>query len=255
MGDTDRGTRLTALMGDIRRADRVVAFTGAGVSTASGIPDFRGESGLWERYDPQQFHIRAFERDPESFWETMIGVYEEAFGVDPEPNPAHEALAEMERAGVLEGVVTQNADQLHQKAGTENVIELHGNLKEAVCQSCNQREPLSECIDRARERTLPPHCRVCDGTLKPNGVLFGEQLPEYALYRAHALAEKADVFLAAGSSLTVEPAASLPRTAADRGATLAIVNLDSTSAYSTADYTFHADATEVLPRLADELTE
>jgi NAD-dependent deacetylase len=255
MGDTDRGTRLTALTGDIRRADRVVAFTGAGVSTASGIPDFRGESGLWERYDPQQFHIRAFERDPESFWETMVGVYEEAFGVDPEPTPAHEALAEMERAGVLEGVVTQNADQLHQKAGTENVIELHGNLKEAVCQSCNQREPLSECIDRARERTLPPHCRVCDGTLKPNGVLFGEQLPEYALYRAHALAEKADVFLAAGSSLTVEPAASLPRTAADRGATLAIVNLDSTSAYSTADYTFHADATEVLPRLADELTE
>jgi NAD-dependent deacetylase len=255
MSDTDRGDRLTALTTDIRRADRVVAFTGAGVSTASGIPDFRGESGLWERYDPKQFHIRAFERDPESFWETMVGVYEEAFSVDPEPNPAHEALAEMEHAGVLEGVITQNADRLHQKAGSENVIELHGNLQEAVCQSCKQREPLSESIDRARERDLPPRCRDCDGTLKPDGVLFGEQLPEYALFRAHALAEKADVFLAAGSSLRVEPAANLPKTAAARGATLAIMNLDYTLADSTADYTFRADVTEVLPRLADELTE
>ncbi|MFT4921250.1 MAG: NAD-dependent deacetylase [Halobacteriales archaeon] len=255
MGDTDRGTHVTALAGDIRRADRVVAFTGAGVSTASGIPDFRGESGLWERYDPEQFHIRAFERDPGSFWETMVGVYEEAFGVDAEPNPAHEALAEMERAGVLEGVVTQNADRLHQQAGTENVIELHGNLREAVCQSCAQREPLSESIDRAREGDLPPRCRDCGGVVKPAGVLFGEQLPEHALYRAHALAEKADVFLAAGSSLSVEPAASLPTTAADRGATLAIVNLDPTPVDANADYTFRADVTEVLPRLADELTE
>lgn len=157
MVNKEQCEQFRALVQDIRAADRVVAFTGAGVSTASGIPDFRGESGLWERYDPQQFHIRAFERDPASFWETMRAVHEEAFGIDPEPNAAHEALADIERAGYLAGVITQNADGLHQKACNEEVIELHGNLQEAVCQSCKRHEPLSKSISRTREgRFRPP---------------------------------------------------------------------------------------------------
>ncbi len=247
--------QILSLAQEIQSANRVVGFTGAGVSTASGIPDFRSEAGLWEQYDPRTFHISSFKRDPASFWETMVKVHEEFFGVDPEPNSAHQALAEMNHAGQLDEIVTQNADQLHQKAGNEEVIELHGNLKETVCQSCRQREPIQKSIRRGRDGNLPPRCRQCESVLKPNGVLFGERLPRHALYQAHSLAEKADVFLVAGSSLTVEPAASLPGKAADHGAILAIVNLDATPADPEADYTFREDVTEVLPRLAHEISE
>lgn len=241
--------RIERLADEIRDAGRLVAFTGAGVSTASGIPDFRSEDGIWQTHDPERFHIREFERDPGGFWERMLAVYDEAFEGDPQPNPAHRALATLEAEGTLDAVITQNADRLHQRAGSEEVIELHGNLQRVICRSCGNREPLETARERAEAGELPPECE-CGSPLKPDGILFGEGLPEHALYRAHALAERSDVFVVAGSSLTVEPAASLPETAADRGATLAVVNLDPTPLDDRADYVFEADVTTVLPELA-----
>ena len=237
----------------IADSDDVVALSGAGVSTASGIPDFRGEDGLWEQHDPMDFHIDRFRADPDGFWADRVALqgvlYEDGVG----PNPAHHALADLEDAGYLDTLVTQNIDGLHQEAGSEDVIEIHGSAARVVCQDCSRRFDADPAMDHARNGDLPPTCGECDGTLKPDTVLFGEQLPEHALLRSHAAAESADLFLVVGSSLTVEPAASLPREAAQRGATLVVNNLDSTPLSDRAEYDFRADVTDVLPRVRDEL--
>lgn len=196
---------------------------------------------------------RAFRADPAAFWEELLAIHDGAFAGDPEPNAAHRAFAGLERQGYLGAIVTQNADELHQDAGAGEVIELHGNTETVVRQSCRQREAIDDAIARAEDGELPPECGARGGVLEPDGVLFGEQLPEHALFRAHPLAEKSDVFLVAGSPLTVEPAASLPETAADRGATLAIVNLDPTPHDELADYVFRENVTTVLPRLVDAI--
>jgi NAD-dependent deacetylase len=240
----------------VREADSVVALTGAGVSTASGIPDFRGEDGLWNRYDPGDFHIRRFESDPADFWEQQLVLHADVFeSVDPEPNAAHEALADLEAAGHIDRVVTQNVDGLHAAAGSEDVIRLHGTTERVVCQHCRQRYDADPVRERAAAGELPPRCDACDGVLKPDTVLFGEQLPEHALMRAHALAQNADAFLAVGSSLTVEPAASLPEAAHTRGASLFVVNHDRTPLSAEADAHFRADVTDALPALRDRVLE
>ncbi|WP_424019228.1 SIR2 family NAD-dependent protein deacylase [Halorientalis pallida] len=240
----------------IRDAESVVALTGAGVSTASGIPDFRGEDGIWERHDPMDFHIDRFRADPGGFWRDRVQLQASAFDDgNVAPNAAHEALAALESAGHLDTVVTQNIDGLHQDAGSEDVIEIHGSAARVVCRDCSQRFDAEPAMERARDGDLPPTCDDCDGTLKPDTVLFGEQLPEHALMQSQARAENADVFLAVGSSLTVEPAASLPRVAAERGATLVLVNLESTPLSDRADYDFRADVTEALPELRRAVEE
>jgi NAD-dependent deacetylase len=233
-----------------------VAFTGAGVSTASGIPDFRGEGGLWERHDPSKFHVSEFKRDPESFWETMEEVRREAFErTDPEPNPAHDALTRMYASGLLEAVITQNVDGLHQESGIPDdaVIELHGNAERVACESCGWRTDADVAVERA-EDGFPPVCGSCGDPMKPDTVLFGESLPEGALYRARELARRADVVLVAGSSLTVEPAASIPRIANGHRTTVAVVNFDQTPASVSPDYEFNDDVTEVVPAIADMVT-
>lgn len=235
----------------VRAADTAVALTGAGVSTASGIPDFRSEDGLWAEHDPMDFHISRFESDPEGFWADRMAVVEELFADEVRPNPAHEALADLEQADHLDAVVTQNIDGLHQAAGSEEVVEVHGNGERVVCRNCSWRGGLKPVRERVESGELPPRCERCGGVLKPDTVLFGEPLPEHALFRAHALAEQADAFLVVGSSLTVEPAASLPQTAGDNGATLLIANLDRTPLSGRAEYDFRADVTDVLPRLRD----
>lgn len=235
----------------IHEADSTVAMTGAGVSTASGIPDFRGDDGLWETHDPADFHITRFERNPEEFWHDRLGLYEDIHSNGTiEPNAAHEALADLESRDMLEAVITQNIDGLHEDAGSEDIIEIHGSSERVVCRDCGRRMDAAPVRERVRDGETPPRCRACDGVLKPDIVLFGEQLPDHALYKAHALAEKADVFLVAGSSLTVEPAASLPATADDHGATIIIVNLDRTPLSGRAEYDFRADVTDALPRLS-----
>lgn len=247
--------RIEQFARDIRAADRAVAFTGAGISTPSGIPDFRSDGGIWEQYDTREFHIRSFDRDPVAFWERMLDLYQHSYEGDPDPNAAHTALATLEERNFLDRVITQNADGLHQEAGSGDVVELHGNLQQMVCLSCRRREPLENALELGADGDLPPVCDQCGEPMKPDGVLFGEQLPKHELYQSHALAQKSDVFVVVGSSLTVEPAASLPAVAADHGATLAIINLDPTPLDDRATYTFHEDVTTVLPALVDNLAE
>ncbi|WP_336343527.1 NAD-dependent deacylase [Halalkalicoccus ordinarius] len=244
---------LDRLASAIRRADSTVALTGAGVSTASGIPDFRGESGIWgTRFDPADFRIGRFRSDPAGFWTDRLDLHEAMFPGEVEPNPAHEALAELESAGRLDAVITQNTDGLHQRAGSERVLELHGNARRVVCMDCERKSDAAPVRERVRDGERPPRCE-CGGLLKPDVVLFGESLPEAILADARRRASESDVFLAIGSSLSVEPAASLPRAASRRG-TLAILNLDPTPHDSLAAVVVRADVTEALPALVERLS-
>jgi NAD-dependent deacetylase len=211
------------LAGLLREASSVVALTGAGISVPSGIPDFRSPgTGLWEKVDPMEVaHIDAWRRDPERFWHFYGDRFQSLR--DKQPNAAHAALVELERRGVLDAVVTQNIDMLHRKAGTRELIEVHGTIEHSSCLSCGGRVALDEV--RARQAAAPdgvPRCE-CSRPLKPDVVLFGEMLSEEALDRAGRLAAEADVLLCVGSSLEVYPIAQLPQITLARGGRVAIV--------------------------------
>ena len=225
-----------------------VALTGAGVSTASGIPDFRSPGGLWERYDPSLFYIEVFHERPDYVWNLYAGLVRELW--DKKPNPAHEALAKLEEAGYLAAVITQNIDGLHQKAGSRNVIEVHGNAYRARCVSCGSVYPISEALSMLAEGR-PPRCSRCGGLLKPDVVFFGEPLPRRAWMEAVRLASTSRVFLVAGSSLVVGPANMLPVYASRNGARLIIVNLTRTPLDGDADIVVRGRVEEVLPRIAE----
>ncbi|WP_224335904.1 Sir2 family NAD-dependent protein deacetylase [Haloprofundus halobius] len=244
--------RLASLAAELRDADTAVALTGAGISVPSGIPPFRGDGGIWgDQFDPAAFHISRFERDPAGFWTDRLELHDAMRPSGVEPNVAHEALATLERVGFLDAVVTQNTDGLHAEAGSRRIVELHGNAERVVCRRCGGKAAAGPVRERVRDGENPPYCD-CGGVYKPDVVLFGEQLDRETLADARALAEESDVFLAIGSSLQVEPAASLPATAA-RAGTLTVVNLDETPRDGLADYVFRADVTEVLPALVRTL--
>jgi NAD-dependent deacetylase len=243
--------RAADLLGE---AGTAVAFTGAGVSTASGIPDFRSDGGIWDRWDPMEFHVRRFERDPDGFWTDRAELVAEVYD-DPEPNAAHRALADLERSGHLDRVVTQNVDGLHARAGSEDVLEIHGTGDRVVCRACDRRddaEPYYEAVRRG-ELEGAPRCCECDGLLKPDVVLFGEPLPEGTFEHARRLARGADCLLVVGSSLTVEPAASLPARTLESGGDVVVVNLERTPVSDRATVDLRADVTEALPALRDAL--
>jgi NAD-dependent deacetylase len=207
----------------MRSAESVVALTGAGISVPSGIPDFRSPgTGLWEDVDPMEVaHIDAWRRDPERFWR----FYGERFATlgDKEPNDAHRALVTLERAGRLDAVITQNIDRLHRRAGTAELVEVHGSIERALCLTCGAEEALEETLRRiAADPAGVPRCD-CGAPLKPGVVLFGEWLPEGALERAHALAAAADLLLCVGSSLEVQPVAQLPSVTRMNGGQVAIL--------------------------------
>jgi NAD-dependent deacetylase len=208
--------RLAELLG---RSRRTVVLTGAGVSVPSGIPDFRTpETGLWANVDPMAVaHIDVFEREPERFWSYYRPRFQ-SLG-DKEPNRAHEALAELERRGLVEGVITQNIDRLHRAAGSENVIEVHGSIETSSCTACGTAFGLDE-VEGLFDRRGVAICSACGGAVKPDVVLFGELLPEEAMARATELAEAADLMLCVGSSLVVHPVAGLPRLTLDNGGRL-----------------------------------
>ncbi len=218
-----------------------VVLTGAGVSTESGIPDFRSASGIWAHYDPMEYAtIDAFRRNPEKVWDfysKRLGVLTEA-----RPNPAHQALAELERRGLVEAVITQNVDRLHERAGSTNVVEVHGSLRTSSCLECGHSEP----FDRVVELLPVPHCQRCGAVLKPDVVMFGELLPDEAIDRAFELARGAGLFLVVGSSLEVYPVAGLPEEAVAGGAALAIVNRGETPYDGRAALTVDASAGETL---------
>jgi NAD-dependent deacetylase len=230
------------------RARRAVALTGAGVSTESGLPDFRSAEGLWAGLDPAAVASRtALDRDPEAFY----AFYRQRLARlgDATPNPAHHALAAMERAGRLRTLVTQNVDGLHQAAGSARVIELHGNLREAACSECGRVQPIGVLVEALDGGRLP-RCARCDGLLTPNVVLFEDLMPADAWRRAVLAARAADVLLVVGSSLQVTPAAFLPRETLDRGGALVIVNREPTPYDPRAAAVVHGDAGRVLPEIA-----
>lgn len=242
---------LLALFAD---ADRAVALTGAGISTPSGIPDFRGEDGIWNgAFDPDAFHRRRFEADPAGFWADRVELRDRLFRGEVHPNAAHEALVSLERAGGLEALITQNTDGLHAAAGSRAVIELHGNASRVACERCGRRWPAEPAVERARGGERPPTCRACDGVLKPDVVLFGEPLPDGAISRARELVTGCDLLVAIGTSLQVEPAASLPIRAREAGASVAVLNLGPTPVDGRADVVLREDVTAVLPAVAERL--
>ncbi|MBN1880630.1 MAG: NAD-dependent deacylase [Deltaproteobacteria bacterium] len=197
---------------DIFNARHVVVLTGAGISTESGIPDFRSPGGLWEKYDPMEFLYDRFLADPKRIWEMSLEMKKngDLDMAQAKPNPAHLALAELERMGHIKCVITQNVDNLHQKAGSMDVIEFHGNMLWAKCIKCDIRYPLEEVEKKLDKHELPPRCEKCSGILKPDAVFFGESIPSASLYRSISEAKMADVMIVAGTSAVVYPAAELP---------------------------------------------
>jgi NAD-dependent deacetylase len=221
----------------IVEAQPCVVLTGAGVSTESGIPDFRSRTGIWREYDPMEYAtIDAFRRDPAKVWD----FYSKRLGIlaDAKPNAAHLALAELERRGLVEAIVTQNVDRLHEEAGSVQVIEVHGSIRTASCLVCGHREPFERVVE-----LLPvPACERCGEVLKPDVVMFGELLPEGTMERATELALGAGLVLVVGSSLEVYPVAEL----ANLAGRLAIVNMGQTPYHEQAELTIDAPAGETL---------
>jgi len=220
--DFGPSAEVVRLAGLIRESACTVALTGAGVSVPSGIPDFRTpETGLWANVDPMEVaHIDVFERDPARFWSYYRPRFQ-SLG-DKRPNAAHEALAELEQRGLIEGVITQNIDRLHRVAGSRNVVEVHGSIETSSCRHCAASYGLDE-VDALFDSDGVAFCAACGGPVKPDVVLFGEMLPESAMVQAQRLAERAELMLCVGSSLAVYPVASLPGVTLDHGGRLAIV--------------------------------
>ncbi len=216
--------------GLIINAKRVVIFTGAGISTESGIPDFRSPGGIWERFDPDDFTYQKFVANPESRRKQWRMLREGGLTTEAKPNPAHYAIAELDRLARLDCVITQNVDNLHQKAGvpSNKVFELHGNMQWAICLSCGKRYPFEQVKARLDKGEEIPDCEACHGILKPDAVFFGESLPEKVLREATYHSSKCDLFIVIGSTLVVYPAAYMPTYAVDSGAKLVIINLSST---------------------------
>ena len=234
----------------IRNAHRVIAFTGAGISVESGVPPFRGENGIWANHDPSCLDLKVFNASPETAWNELKVIFYDHFSI-AKPNAAHLALAEMEKAGYLQGVITQNIDYLHQKAGSKNVIEFHGSSQRLVCQTCGQSRQADE-VDWAK---LPPRCADCNKVLKPDFVFFGESIP--ALAHKHSSSETimADVWLVIGTTGEVMPAASLPVDAKRNGKTIIEVNVcPSNYTSEVTDIYLEGKATEVLEALMKALS-
>jgi NAD-dependent deacetylase len=241
--ETTGAVRLAEL---IRGAERAVVLTGAGVSVPSGIPDFRTPGkGIWEKVNPMEVaHIDAFRTNPDRFWQ----FYSDRFAslVDKRPNPAHEAIAELERRGHVRGVITQNVDRLHRMAGSERVIEVHGSIENCVCLECGGRVGLERVVEIISAHPGAPECAACIQPLKPDVVLFGEMLPVEALSEAHALAAEADLMLCVGSSLEVFPVASLPGVTLEAGGRVAIVTAGPTAYDAEAELKLSGDVAEEL---------
>ncbi len=241
----------------IINAKRVVVFTGAGVSTESGIPDFRSPGGIWERFDPEDFTYQKFVRDPETRkkqWQMLRGG---DLATEPKPNPAHYAIAELDKLGKLDCVITQNVDNLHHGAGVpdDRVFELHGNMQWVVCLSCGRRYPIEQIRARLDESEESPDCEACHGILKPDAVFFGEALPEKVLREATYHSSHCALFIVIGSTLIVYPAAYMPIYAVESGAKLVIINLSSTPMDKQAAVLLRAKAGETMPGIVKRVRE
>lgn len=242
----------------IGKARKIVAFTGAGVSTESGIPDFRSPGGIWEKYQPVYFDdFLTSDTARREYWQHSRAAY--PLVRDAKPNPAHLALYELERRGKLTAIITQNIDHLHHKAGNspEKIIEIHGTVAHAVCLDCQKtydRDVLQIELERAAE-IVAPRCQACGGLLKDATVSFGQPMPEKEMATANQLAGTCDLMILLGSSLVVYPAAYLPQQAYQAGASLIIINLAPTSFDDLAKVTILAKAGEALPRIVAQVRQ
>ena len=233
----------------LRKSKFTTAYTGAGISVESGIPPFRGEGGLWTKYDPNLLDIDHFIQDPLRAWEIIKEIYYSHFG-SAKPNKAHLVLAEMEQRGLLGRTITQNIDNLHQEAGCKNVFDFHGNSKRLVCLSCHTYYAVTDVnLDH-----LPPVCRQCGGLLKPDYVFFGESIPQIPLSAAYEAAKISDVFLIIGTTGEVMPANQFPLIAKENGATIIEVNPhESNYTSAVTDIFLQGKATEMMELLAEAL--
>lgn len=236
--------RVETLAALVQEHQPCVVLTGAGISTESGIPDFRSPTGIWAEYDPMEYAtIEAFRRDPLKVWEFYALRFEAL--TRAEPNPGHLALAALERRGLVQSLITQNIDGLHDRAGSQDVVEVHGSIRTARCLECGERVPLDQVVSALREAPAP-QCPSCGSILKPDVVMFGELLPVEAIDRAFELAHGAGLLLVVGSSLEVHPVAALPEEAVAAGAKLAIVNRGPTPVDHLASTRIEAGAGETL---------
>lgn len=251
----DAGTRLSLERAAelLREARHGLAMTGAGVSAESGIPTFRGQGGLWTRYDPVKVaSIESFLADPAEYW--RVAKERGSIALAARPNPGHLALAALESAGRLVAVVTQNTDGLHRDAGSRRVIELHGSGRSVECLTCGRLEPRAD-VQARLDVEMPPRCKHCGGSvLKPMVVLFGEPMPAEATREAFELAAQADVMLVVGTSLVVYPAADVPMRALRSGARMIVVNAEPTPFDGLAEVVIHGRSGEVLPEIVRLIT-
>ncbi len=234
------------------RAEHAVVLTGAGISTPSGIPDFRSEgTGLWSRDEPLAVaSLTTFRTHPEKFYAWFRPLAAQIFGA--QPNNAHLALAQLEQKGLLSTIATQNIDMLHQKAGSAHVIEMHGTLASLSCTQCFQKVDSLPYLKPFVEEGKTPRCTQCGATLKPDVILFGEQLPQQAWFEAQRASRACDLMIVAGSSLEVMPVAGLPMQAIDRGAHLLIVNNSPTYLDVRADAVLHGDVVDIIPAIVEQ---
>jgi NAD-dependent deacetylase len=233
----------------IKTAQRMIAFTGAGISVESGIPTFRGPEGLWSRYNPQVLDLTYFQHHPADSWRVIKEIFYDFFDA-ARPNPAHEALARLESAKILHGIITQNIDNLHQEAGSQDVIEFHGTSRRLTCLTCHKTlEFQSELFS-----SMPPSCPDCGGLLKPDFIFFGEGIPPQAYQRSMEETQLADIWLVIGTTGEIMPASMMPIEAHKNGALIIEVNTHPSNYTDTiTDIFLQGKASEVLKALADEI--
>lgn len=248
---------INQVAGMIAKAKKVVVFTGAGISTESGIPDFRGPGGLWTKYDPDDFTIDKFlgsHATRKKMWQRLRegGLMEDAM-----PNAAHYAIVDLEKMGKLSALVTQNVDNLHQKAGSNPALirELHGNMQILVCLNCRERYPIAMVKEKYADSDNVPTCEYCRGILKPDVIFFGEALPQQTLTQAMREAEECDLMMVIGSSLVVYPAAYVPVQAKQAGADLVIINKGETEQDHQADVRIDAAAGETMTKIINMIKD
>jgi NAD-dependent deacetylase len=252
MGDYAELVQAAAEM--IAEASTIVAFSGAGISTESGLADFRSPGGLWDRYRVVTYpEFLSSDSARLEYWSMRRELIPTLLAADP--NPAHTALAELEQRGKLIAVVTQNIDGLHQDAGSSRVLELHGTNRSASCLSCGKQWQIEEIQLRLDGDDLDPHCDRCDGLIKPDTISFGQSMPADIMDEAYQLAESADLMLMIGSSLAVQPAASVPLVAYQTGAKLIFINQTETEYDELAELVVHSGAGDFLTQVVERLEE
>jgi NAD-dependent deacetylase len=250
MNDNDTvDTKIKRAAELIENSRHTTVFTGAGISVESGIPPFRGENGLWNKYDPALGDIGYFQAHPAQSWGFIKEVFYEGFG-QCQPNDAHLRVAELEQMGYVKAVITQNVDNLHHEAGSKNVFEFHGTIRTLSCSMCKTQYQAKEVsLD-----TVPPRCPVCMGIMRPDFVFFGEGIPKQASLPSFYEAQVADVFLVIGTTGEVLPACQIPVQAKQNGAKVIEINLDpSTFTFGTTDIFLQGKATEIMNRLVEEI--